>query len=92
MELTMRMRADTPVHGIYQDGHPYLEISFLKEYLDDGYVYDGTENILRYITSSHVISVSPGEQHLHGGPEQGTGGSQYHDRPGWGRYISPWIS
>ena len=28
--------ADTPVHGIYQDGHPYLEISFLKEYLDDG--------------------------------------------------------
>ena len=52
--------ADTPVHGIYQDGHPYLEISFLKEYLDDGYVYDGTENILRYITSSHVISVSPG--------------------------------
>ena len=52
--------ADTPVHGIYQDGHPYLEISFLKEYLDDGYVYDVTENILRYITSSHVISVSPG--------------------------------
>ena len=39
--------AETPVHGIYQDGHPYLEISFLKEHLDEGYVYDGTENVLR---------------------------------------------
>ena len=53
---------DETAHGLYQDGHAYLEISFLKEHLDDGYVYDSTENVLRYITAKDVISTSLGSQ------------------------------
>lgn len=46
--------------ALVSDGHAYLEVSFFKRNLDNGYVYDGTENILRYITAKNVISVSLG--------------------------------
>ncbi|MBQ2579419.1 MAG: hypothetical protein II571_08370, partial [Lachnospiraceae bacterium] len=36
------------VYGRFIDGNFYLEYSFIKDHLDDGYVYDGTEGVLRY--------------------------------------------
>ncbi|MCR4999935.1 MAG: hypothetical protein K6A05_08870, partial [Lachnospiraceae bacterium] len=39
---------------------PYIEITFLKDNLDDGYVYDSSAGILRYTTDSEVISVNKG--------------------------------
>lgn len=41
-----------------KDGHFYIALSTLKSKLDDGYVYDSTEQILRYTTDSEVISVN----------------------------------
>ena len=35
----------------------YLNIDFLKSKLDDGYVYDNVEKVLRYTTNKNVISV-----------------------------------
>lgn len=49
---------DPGAKALVQDGHAYIEIGYLKENLDDGYVYDAAENILRYITSKNVITVS----------------------------------
>ena len=40
------------------DGHFYIALSTLKSSLDDGYVYDSTEKVLRYTTDSEVISVN----------------------------------
>ena len=51
---------DSAARALILDGHAYLEISFLKQHLDNGYVFDSTENILRYITAQNVISVSMG--------------------------------
>ncbi len=45
-------------NGIYTKGHAYLELSFLKENLDDGYVYDEANGVLRYTTESETISVN----------------------------------
>ena len=54
------------------DGTPrcYLEIGFLKGHLDNGYVYDKTEKILRYTTDTDVFSVNLGEFTYSGGREQ----------------------
>ena len=41
-----------------KDGHFYIALSTIKSKLDDGYVYDSTEQILRYTTDSEVISVN----------------------------------
>ena len=43
---------------IATDQGVYLEISFLKSNLDDGYVYDTTEGVLRYVTDQDVVSAS----------------------------------
>lgn len=51
-------RDEENIHGLVQDGSVYLELNFLKEQLDDGYVYDTTEHILRYATDKDVISAS----------------------------------
>lgn len=48
-------------HAIVMNSLPYVELSFLKSNLDDGYVYDATAGILRYTTDSEVISVNKGE-------------------------------
>ncbi len=46
------------IHAIKTDDGIYLEINFLKKELDDGYVYDKTEGILRYVTDKDVVSAS----------------------------------
>lgn len=43
------------------EGAPYLEIKFLKSNIDDGYVYDSVENILRYVMVDTLITVKVGE-------------------------------
>ena len=48
-------------HAIVMNSLPYVELSFLKSNLDDGYVYDASAGILRYTTDSEVISVNKGE-------------------------------
>lgn len=42
----------------YSDGHYYIDLSTVKSKLDDGYVYDDSEKILRYVTDQEVISVN----------------------------------
>lgn len=49
---------DDTIHAIATDQGVYLEIGFLKAALDDGYVYDTTESVLRYVTDQDVISAS----------------------------------
>ena len=51
---------DEAVFAKYEDNEMYLELSFLKGQLDDGYVYDNTENILRYTTDKEVITANLG--------------------------------
>lgn len=45
-------------YAVVLDGSVYLNVDFVKNSLDDGYVYDKTENILRYVTEKDVISAS----------------------------------
>ncbi len=53
----IKQDGDKPVAQL-KDGHFYIALSTLKSKLDDGYVYDSTEQILRYTTDSEVISVN----------------------------------
>lgn len=53
----IKQDGDKPVAQL-KDGHFYIALSTLKSRLDDGYVYDSTEQILRYTTDSEVISVN----------------------------------
>lgn len=46
------------IHAICRDQAYYLQIDFLKKELDDGYVYDSTEGVLRYATDKEVVSAS----------------------------------
>ena len=46
------------VDGLFLDGKAYISITYLKKYIDNGYVYDKTEGILRYTTDSQIISAS----------------------------------
>lgn len=50
------------IHAIHTDDGEYLEISFLKKKLDDGYVYDKNEGVLRYVTDKAVVSVNVNEK------------------------------
>ncbi|MGN0240665.1 MAG: glycosyl hydrolase family 18 protein [Candidatus Weimeria sp.] len=54
------------------DGHFYIELSTVKSDLDEGYVYDSTEKVLRYTTDSEVVSVNAGDTYY-------TSGRQKHD-------------
>lgn len=47
-------------YAIYNDGHVYLQLDFLKDYLDDGYVYDNDEITLRYATDAEVYTANVG--------------------------------
>ena len=49
-------------NAVFRDDHAYLELTFLKENLDDGYVYDKSAGILRYTTDSETISVTKDEK------------------------------
>ena len=46
------------IHAIYLNDATYLQIDFLKKELDDGYVFDSTDGILRYVTDKDVVSAS----------------------------------
>ena len=46
-----------PQAMVFDDGY-YLELSYLKDKIDDGYVYDTDEHILRYATADEVITAS----------------------------------
>ncbi|MBR5635563.1 MAG: hypothetical protein IKW81_01365 [Pseudobutyrivibrio sp.] len=54
-----KLAEDSPYgYAIVKDGQPYLEIGFLKEYVDDGFVYDSTEVTLRYATDIEVYTAT----------------------------------
>lgn len=44
------------------DGKIYLSLDFVKDKLDDAYVYDSEARILRYVTDKDVYSVNAGEK------------------------------
>ena len=46
------------VDGLFLDGKAYISINYLKKYIDNGYVYDKTEGVLRYTTDSQIISAN----------------------------------
>lgn len=46
--------------AILSDGTVYLEKNFLQDHLDEGYVYDSTEGILRYTTDREVVTANLG--------------------------------
>lgn len=47
-------------NAIIQNDEVYLELGFVKEHLDDGYVYDSSEITLRYATDSQVYTATLG--------------------------------
>ncbi len=49
-------------NGLCLEGNAYLELSFVKENLDDGYVYDESAGVLRYTTENETISVNKDEK------------------------------
>ena len=52
---------ETPYgYAVVNDGTVYLELGFVKENLDDGYVYDPSEITLRYATESEVYTATVG--------------------------------
>jgi len=44
------------------DGKIYISLNFLKDKLDDTYVYDSEAKILRYVTDKDVYSINAGEK------------------------------
>lgn len=46
------------IHGVRTKQGTYLQIDFLKKELDDGYVLDTTEGVLRYVTDKDVVTAS----------------------------------
>lgn len=58
------------------DGHYYIELNALKSKIDNGYVYDSTEKVLRYTTDSEVISVSDDDTFYTSGREKNDLGEQ----------------
>ena len=49
---------DTVGKAIVQDGRLYLSADSTKELIDDGYVLDDEESVLRYVTDDELISAS----------------------------------
>ena len=47
-------------YAMVDSGKVYLELGFVKEHLDDGYVYDPTEITLRYATDSEIYTANLG--------------------------------
>ncbi len=47
-------------YAMVDSGKVYLELGFVKEHLDDGFVYDPTEITLRYATDSEVYTANLG--------------------------------
>lgn len=51
---------DTAGDAIVSEGNLYFEWTALKNRIDDGFVFDNTEEIMRYVTDVSVISVPYG--------------------------------
>lgn len=47
-------------YAIYDGSNVYIEIGFMKEHMDDGYVYDSSEITLRYATDDEVYTATVG--------------------------------
>ncbi len=47
-------------YAIYDDSNVYIELGFMKEHMDDGYVYDSSEITLRYATDAEVYTATVG--------------------------------
>lgn len=47
-------------NAIKNEGNIYLELGFVKENIDDGYVYDPSEITLRYATDSEIYTATLG--------------------------------
>jgi len=62
-----QIKKDGKAAAKVSDGHFYIELSSLKSSIDDGYVYDSTEQILRYTTDKEVISVNKGDTYYTSG-------------------------
>ncbi len=45
-----------------EEGSVYVDLYFFKSKVDDGYVYDNVEKVLRYTTDKNVISVNAGDK------------------------------
>ena len=54
--------AEDLAHGyaMVDSGKIYFELGFVKEYLDDGYVYDPSEITLRYATDTEIYTATLG--------------------------------
>lgn len=52
------VEAGDNVYAISKDGVLYLELDFVKKNLDDGYVFDYTEKVLRYTTENTLYSAN----------------------------------
>ena len=48
---------DEAPYAIVRDGAAYISVRKLKELYDDGYVWDPTENILRYATATSIVNI-----------------------------------
>lgn len=48
-------------NGVILSGTPYLHLDFIKNNIDNRYVYDDSENVLRYTTDTDIISVNVGD-------------------------------
>ncbi|MCR5581200.1 MAG: hypothetical protein K6F66_06385, partial [Pseudobutyrivibrio sp.] len=47
-------------YAVVNGGQVYLELGFVKDYIDDGYVYDPSEITLRYATDTEVYTATLG--------------------------------
>ena len=47
-------------YATINNGQVYLELGFVKEYIDDGYVYDPSEITLRYATDTEIYTANLG--------------------------------
>ena len=47
-------------YATIDNGQVYLELGFVKEFMDDGYVYDPSEITLRYATDSEIYTANLG--------------------------------
>ena len=47
-------------YAMIDSGKVYLELGFVKDYLDDGYVYDPAEITLRYATDTEIYTANLG--------------------------------
>ncbi len=79
---------DTSAKAVILSGNPYLQLDFLKTYIDNGYVYDSTEKILRYTTDTDIISVNQGENTYSVGRSEESTGSPIVVEEGDSVYLS----